>query len=256
MAGFSEEVEKILQEILETVPRFFTALFLVSFRPSRLAYRAVTDASTLSRPQTFLALSTYVFSKSARIAIFTWLLSLTSCTRSCSGNTYDEAQIMSDFWKTQLTWPTTEELLTTAVPIVLFVLALSWRFGRIRDLKSGRTPSISYITLALCYVVGAQCLLVLPIAAVAAVVAAAAAGFALNSGGIALVTLPVAFALVLVVWPCCLYYRFLRCVYTLRADQHIGKPTTKLLLVSTGLLGTTLPMIAAFAITYPRAKND
>jgi hypothetical protein len=127
---------------------------MISFRPARLAYQSVVDVDAQASPQALLALAAYLLSRTFRIAIFSLLLILSSCSRSCSGDTYpDDGVVLADYLKEQLTWPRTEDILLTTIPIVLAVLALSWLFGRIAYLKSARTPgtSTSYITRALCY---------------------------------------------------------------------------------------------------------
>jgi hypothetical protein len=263
MFDFSEQLEKALKSLGEAVPSFCRTLYLIAFRPARLAYLSVIDADTPFKPRLFLAIAVLSLSKISRVAIFAFTLVLTVFQRSCSGDTYPaDEEVIAAYARSQTSWPSTEQLLLAAVPIVMLVLFLSWLFEHIRCLKSESTPAASNITSALCYTVGAQCVLVTLITGVALLAVMTFGVPALEvhiirAGLLTTYTWVAVPVLLLIVWPCSVYYRYLWRVYELQSfpSRHF-RGLTQLALVSTGLVGAILPITAVIGPAYLFARRD
>jgi hypothetical protein len=243
-----EQIEKALQALFQALAEFCIIFFGIAFRPSWLAQRSANRPTMPLGPRTFLAISAYLFTRVARVSIASVILLFASLSRSCSADTVQDGDSpFLHYLKSQMTWPTTDDVILKTLPVILLVLLLARIFIRITWSNQGSSADTPVITLALCYIVGTQCIVVTPIA-----VAAALGLFAVLRNWWVPCSLLV---MILIGWPCYAYYRFLDAMPVIHsAPAH--QMRSRFVMLATGFFGSTLPLAASIGIAYPLAKLD
>jgi hypothetical protein len=249
MFEVAQNVEQALKSLFDALGGFAFKLIRIAFKPGLAAQRFVEDPPVPPGPYTFLALTAFLFEKIVRVGLYCLLIIPVLLIHSCSGGD-SLSDTSPEYFKAQIAWPSTDDVLLTSVPIILLVLGLSWVFSKIPHLKSGTSACRDNIASALCYAIGAQCFLVAPIAIAVTIMIAPLADHLDASWPY---ILP---AFLMIAWPCWMYYNFLSRIYRDLSDRPISWRRTRISLVVTGLLGAALPMALAFAIAYPLARAD
>jgi hypothetical protein len=249
MFEIAQNIEQALKSLFEALGGFAFKLFRIAFTPGVAAQRFLDDPPVPPGPYTFLALTAFLFEKIVRVGLYCLLMVPVLLSRSCSGGD-SLSDTSTEYFKSQIAWPSADDVLLTAIPIILLVLGLSWLFSKIPYLRSGTSPVGTTIASALCYAIGAQCFLVAPIAIAFTVMLAPLADY-LDTWW------PYVLPLCLMIaWPCWMYFKFLGRIYRARSDPPTSWRRTRFSLVVSGLLGASLPMALAFAIAYPLARAD
>jgi hypothetical protein len=249
MFEIAQNIEQALKSLFDALGGFAFKLTRIAFKPGLAAQRFMEDPPVPPGPYTFLALTAFLFEKIVRVGLYCLLIIPVLLMHSCFGGD-SLSDTSKEYFKSQIAWPSTDDVLLTAIPIILLVLGLSWVFSKIPPLKSGTSACRDTLASALCYAIGAQCFLVAPVAIAVTIMLAPLADYVDAWWPY---ILP---ACLMIAWPCWMYYKFLSRIYRARSDPPIPWRKTRNSLVVTGLLGAALPMALAFAIAYPLARAD
>jgi hypothetical protein len=249
MFEIAQNIEQALKSLFDALGGFAFKLIRMAFTPGVAAQRFLDDPPVPPGPYTFLALTAFRFEKIVRVGLYFLLMIPILLTRDCSGGD-SLSDTRADYFKSQIVWPTADDVLLTAIPIILLVLGLSWVFSKIPYLRPGTSPCGTTIASALCYAIGAQCFLVAPIAIAFTIMLAPLADYLDRWWPY---VLP---GCLMIAWPCLMYFKFLNRIYRAGSDPPISWRRTRIALVVTGLVGVTLPMALVFAIAYPLARAD